>query len=47
MNKITGMKRNDCSFSNLIRNTFVFISLQKKIVENENKNLFLVNVDIF
>ena len=42
------MKRNGCSFSNLTGNTFVlYFSTKKRMVENEKKNLFLMNGDIF
>ena len=47
-NKIAGMKRNDCSFSNFKRNDFVlYFSTEKGMKGNERENLFLVNGDFF
>ena len=48
MNKIAEMKRDDCSFLNLTRNTFViYFFTKKRMVGNGKKNVFLVNGDIF
>ena len=47
-NKISGMKRNGCSLSNLTRNNFVLkFSTKKGMKMNERELLFLMNGDFF
>ena len=44
-NKIAGIKKNCCSFSNLINNNYVFYFSTEKM--NKKEKLFFMNSDYF